>query len=979
MLLLSATAVMANNARVNGKLVPVMSVEGNVQLNFSISWDNAWNDPYNWDAVWAFVKYRKTNDAGAWKHAYLATSGHQATGLNICPGDNDGLRVGVFLFPQANGAANMADRGVSLQLAAEILNDVTADEVMSGDVDFSIQLIEMVLIPEGSFYAGDGASAQCLAAVDDPAAPALITSEQNMSVLLKSEKYELSDRYPKGYAGFYAMKYELSQAQYVDFLNKLSRQQQQVTGRVPDLAALKSGDYIFGDKTKPGGRNGIVVYVNEPDRPAIFANNLTPDHLFNAENDGQTLACNFISSWEMMNYCDWAGLRPMSELEFEKACRKPYPEKPLPNEYAWNTTVCQAITTEAELVNPFSEKEYATDVNKNVNCGNHIGPLRCGVFAANPAPVGREMAGATCTGLFEMSGNLREMCYHIESGFKYTTNMAEYLGDGKLNYSGITDIADNFWPKAGNAFMLKGGGFTSATSELRISDRSQLRYITNGQKGDSTTGFRAVRNVPDPLSYVDPGKVVGANGKILDTLCSGPDIQTYQLQNIYLPSFKGDVSGMRFNYQWYVKKGSAAWELLRGEINPILNYQDAFVNTTDQPLAWQFRRDVIFPGGCLSSPLVQVWILNVAISASADEDLVDGCGISTGITVAAKTKVQFSWTFNGRELLSGVGDTSVYKAKRAHFEGYPDASPYDVLCEAKAGRCKVSRTFAIRVETALADPADCPCGADIVDDDGKVYPTVQIGGQCWMAGNLNTGDQRRDIAALDTTYKKEGIQKGCYGDRFENCAAYGAMYTWWEVLCGGECSATFNKSDILWRQMGSTIPDPLAGSPNATLKSWGVKLSDNGKFIQGICPKGWHLPNDAEWKVLEMYIGMTLNTAQNLETWSRPVSGNGIKKLMEAYGYGVDAWCLGSECNQTGFTAYFGGYVEKKSGSGDVIADDAKSIRWWTASDGGAYSAGSMVRGISMDAAISGEAARPAMGSHSVGRNSAMYIRCLKD
>jgi uncharacterized protein (TIGR02145 family) len=32
---------------------------------------------------------------------------------------------------------------------------------------------------------------------------------------------------------------------------------------------------------------------------------------------------------------------------------------------------------------------------------------------------------------------------------------------------------------------------------------------------------------------------------------------------------------------------------------------------------------------------------------------------------------------------------------------------------------------------------------------------------------------------------------------------------------------------------------------------------------QGICPTGWHLPTDWEWKVLEMGLGMTLTEADS--------------------------------------------------------------------------------------------------------------------
>ena len=46
--------------------------------------------------------------------------------------------------------------------------------------------------------------------------------------------------------------------------------------------------------------------------------------------------CNFLSWQDGYAYAGWAGLRPMTELEFEKACRGPL--NPVPHEHAWGST-----------------------------------------------------------------------------------------------------------------------------------------------------------------------------------------------------------------------------------------------------------------------------------------------------------------------------------------------------------------------------------------------------------------------------------------------------------------------------------------------------------------------------------------------------------------------------------------------------------------------------------------------------------------
>ena len=40
---------------------------------------------------------------------------------------------------------------------------------------------------------------------------------------------------------------------------------------------------------------------------------------------------------DLLAYASWSGLRPMSELEYERACRAPFPQDPLAGEYPWNS------------------------------------------------------------------------------------------------------------------------------------------------------------------------------------------------------------------------------------------------------------------------------------------------------------------------------------------------------------------------------------------------------------------------------------------------------------------------------------------------------------------------------------------------------------------------------------------------------------------------------------------------------------------
>ena len=100
------------------------------------------------------------------------------------------------------------------------------------------------------------------------------------------------------------------------------------------------------------------------------------------------------------------------------------------------------------------------------------------------------------------------------------------------------------------------------------------------------------------------------------------------------------------------------------------------------------------------------------------------------------------------------------------------------------------------------------CGDPFTDTrNGEVYNTVIIGEQCWMAENLNIGEM---INGIEEMTDNGIIEKYCYNDSILNCDTYGGLYQWDEM-------------------MQYTI--------------------DTAR--QGICPAGWHLPTDYEWKILE--------------------------------------------------------------------------------------------------------------------------------
>jgi len=107
------------------------------------------------------------------------------------------------------------------------------------------------------------------------------------------------------------------------------------------------------------------------------------------------------------------------------------------------------------------------------------------------------------------------------------------------------------------------------------------------------------------------------------------------------------------------------------------------------------------------------------------------------------------------------------------------------------------------------------CGSVLVDSrDGQSYNTVQIGNECWMAENLNYGEM-----IMDNTLPANNNfpEKYCYDNNPSNCDQYGGLYTSQEV----------------------------------------VQYTQN-QGIQGLCPQGWHVPTEAEWCAMMIFLDPTV-------------------------------------------------------------------------------------------------------------------------
>ncbi|MEX0813693.1 MAG: SUMF1/EgtB/PvdO family nonheme iron enzyme [Chitinophagales bacterium] len=495
-LLFSFSQLLANNVH-----IAELSTPDATHFQLELSWENSWkldsNAPYNHDAVWLFAKYQE--EGGKWQHLKLSpdSAAHDLQNSDLAL-RAEADSVGVFIYSNSNGAFPYQSTSLKIQQVSGI--DLQ-------NVNLKVFAIEMAYIPAGGYFLGDSLSNFTFRNGSDYA-PLWVDSENAISVgtglseLCDTCSYteNIPADYPKGTEGFYCMKYEISQEQFAAFLNTLDFNQQ--NNRIGiDLSGANIGSSIVPIFKKY--RNGIVV-ENQGDAisnsPAKFAYDLNTNNAFNSADDGQNIPCNFLNEEDLKAYLDWSGLRPMTELEFEKICRgnENFDYK----EYAWGNAL---VSNANNLSQSRTAAEYCTDsISPGHGFANHLypitsgeyyieGPIRCG-FAAN-AQSDRLTSGAAYYGVMEMSGNLWEQCVRA---YGAGVSFDGKCGDGQLDADGNSN--ETAWSN-GNAdlFIFSGGSWFSLVfnnlnyefRDLAVSDRFYGNLNASNRR--NSAGGRGVR------------------------------------------------------------------------------------------------------------------------------------------------------------------------------------------------------------------------------------------------------------------------------------------------------------------------------------------------------------------------------------------------------------------------------------------------------------------------------------------------------
>lgn len=363
--------------------------------------------------------------------------------------------------------------------------------------------LEMVFIPQGSFYAGDyNTSASSLNSGTADATPWHIASEnaipvsnpasggyQYVSAGLTGEfvtgaLFTIPAAFPKGYNAFYVMKYGLNEGQWVEFVND-----------------LPAADRVNRDLSDNNHKNSTSV-VN---RNTISCSG-TP---LLCSTQRPSRAVSFLSWMDLAAFLDWDALRPMTELEFEKMCRGPL--LPSAGEYVWgNQTILAAGaisgTTEdgtETITTPHANANYNNTTFSGGDAAQGVyyqtGPLRGGIFAVSNS--NRVSAGASYYGVMDLGGNLKERVVTVgnSAGLAFTGSEGTGVLNTTTGYEGNAINTD--WPgidvqpqngvdgAAGSGF--RGGSWADSANYLRTSDRTEAALTSTVAL--NTFGGRGVR------------------------------------------------------------------------------------------------------------------------------------------------------------------------------------------------------------------------------------------------------------------------------------------------------------------------------------------------------------------------------------------------------------------------------------------------------------------------------------------------------
>ncbi|MFH1006650.1 MAG: SUMF1/EgtB/PvdO family nonheme iron enzyme [Candidatus Latescibacterota bacterium] len=264
--------------------------------------------------------------------------------------------------------------------------------------------------------------------------------------------------WPNGYSEFCVAKYEVSQGGWVDFLNTLS-----------DAEA----EWYYAPYNKDG-----TWGVNQ----GSFGNNVlasgAADNTFSTTTP--TRGMNFLNWNDCRAYACWCGLRPMTEMEFEKAGRgaSTYGPEGGKATYPWGNEAPSTTTgpIEGGTHTIYRANYYESGISQK--------PIQVGWYLAQ-SYANDDYTGASIYGVTDLAGNNFEHMLNCQS-----ISIPQH-GNGSVITGSAPDYTGFNWPNASSGKGLRGGGWTTSSSPLPVS----YRYFAGWTDAfrDGGVGFRPAR------------------------------------------------------------------------------------------------------------------------------------------------------------------------------------------------------------------------------------------------------------------------------------------------------------------------------------------------------------------------------------------------------------------------------------------------------------------------------------------------------
>jgi len=201
----------------------------------------------------------------------------------------------------------------------------------------------------------------------------------------------------------------------------------------------------------------------------------------------------------------------------------------------------------------------------------------------------------------------------------------------------------------------------------------------------------------------------------------------------------------------------------------------------------------------------------------------------------------------------------------------------------QTGVCGTSTVYVWAYNTCgVSVPAQFTYSTILTDTrDNNQYAMVKIGTQCWMKENL------KYLPSVTGPSSGSGYYVVDYNGSDVNEA---------------KATAAYNIYGVLYNWHTANIS----------------------------CPSGWNLPSDNDWKILEVFLGMSQSHA-DATGWSRGTNEGGKLKAT-----GTTYWNSPNSgaTNSSGFSAYGGDYRRAMYG---IFQGDLKSYGYWWTSNSGCF------------------------------------------